>query len=428
MRLRFSSFAVFILASHFACSATESLKADGGTTSDSLPCEVADVLASRCGSCHQSPPQSGAPMPLVTWSDLHAPARADPKRAVYDLVSSRIHDDVRPMPQPPNARLSDAETRVLDSWIANGAPPGAGARCAGDAGANEDAGGLGCTPDVTLAPASPYAMPSDLDDQYVCFGVDLATSLERHVVGIAPKIDNRTIVHHVLLFQSDTAESPVPAACSPGGSLSWRMVYGWAPGGGELALPPDVGFPYDATTHWVVQLHYNNVNHRSGQTDASGFALCTTDRPLRYDADVIAFGTQSIDVERRSTLDETCSIRVPPALAGARLFSAFPHMHRHGVAISTELVSSDAGSVSLGKSDPFAFDEQVWRPIDATLQAGDIVKTRCAWTNTTDHPVTFGPNTEDEMCYSFTAYYPRVKAPGWSWATPSTGSSCVRTP
>lgn len=403
-----------------------------------LPCPVEQVLATRCRTCHQSPPVSGAPMPLMTLGDLHAKARTDPHRSVYELVSDRIHDAVRPMPQPPNSPLTPQETQVLDDWIATGAPPGP--RCEADAGSPDTADGasleggdgmLECVPDLALAPSAPYAMPTELDDQYVCFGVDVPSTqvpvgTSRHVIGLAPRIDNRTIVHHVVLYQSDSAESPIPAPCTPGAALSWRVVFAWAPGGGVLTLPPDVGFPYNASTHWVVQLHYNNIDHLSGQTDKSGFGLCTTAKPVRYDADVMAFGTQDIDVDAQSSRDQTCSVRVPPALAGAHLFSVFPHMHRHGTLISTEVVSADTTVMPLGERAPFHFDEQVWSPIDATLRLGDVVKTRCAWSNKTTTPVHFGPNTDDEMCYSFTAYYPRNAAPGWSWAAPSLGSTCVR--
>jgi hypothetical protein len=39
--------------------------------------------------------------------------------------------------------------------------------------------------------------------------------------------------------------------------------------------------------------------------------------------------------------------------------------------------------------------------------------------------VSFGQDTEDEMCYSFTAYYPKITSAGWSWALPAAGSACT---
>jgi hypothetical protein len=66
-------------------------------------------------------------------------------------------------------------------------------------------------------------------------------------------------------------------------------------------------------------------------------------------------------------------------------------------------------------------------PVTATLHAGDTVRTRCAWKNPGDVPVTFGERTEDEMCFSFTMYWPRWDSPDWGWATPAASSRCVPT-
>jgi hypothetical protein len=41
--------------------------------------------------------------------------------------------------------------------------------------------------------------------------------------------------------------------------------------------------------------------------------------------------------------------------------------------------------------------------------------------------VKFGENTEDEMCFSFMSYYPKINFPLWSWMTPSLLSACHAT-
>jgi hypothetical protein len=87
-----------------------------------IPCAVDKVLAANCRSCHGSPPTYGAPMPLVTLADLHAAAATSSSRKVYELVPERIADDIKPMPQPPNARLSAADRATLSQWAAVGAP------------------------------------------------------------------------------------------------------------------------------------------------------------------------------------------------------------------------------------------------------------------------------------------------------------------
>jgi hypothetical protein len=81
----------------------------------------------------------------------------------------------------------------------------------------------------------------------------------------------------------------------------------------------------------------------------------------------------------------------------------------------------------MAENVPWNFNNQIWFPISTTLNAGDTITTRCAWLNTSSPPATvsFGQDTEDEMCYSFTAYYPKITSAGWSWALPAAGSACT---
>jgi hypothetical protein len=366
-------------------------------------------------------------MPLVTFGDLHAPAHSDPTKAVYELVEARIHDDMRPMPQPPNQRLVPADSTVLDAWIAAGAPSTSG-HCATDGGPPPpvDGGGLSCTPDTHIKAASPWSMPTTTDDIYTCFGVDVTTPSKRHVIGMAPLIDNHTIVHHVLLYQADVSVSSTPAACSP--SPQWRIVYGWAPGGKPFELPPSAGFAEEGTVHYVVQIHYNNINHLPGQTDASGFDLCTTDQLRPNDADIMAFGTTNISIPAHATFDTTCNLTASSQVGTLQVIGASPHMHQLGTLITTVDLPGGTGTpVDLGSVPNWSFQNQSWAPISATINPGDVIRTRCAWMNTTNATVTYGPYTENEMCFGFVMYYPKITLPGWVWAAPTQLATCAPT-
>ncbi|MGO9711799.1 MAG: hypothetical protein ACLQBL_23250 [Polyangiaceae bacterium] len=430
------------------------------TVNTPLPCDVNAVVVEHCQTRHANPPQNGAPMPLVTWEDFQAKTPADALGPnpitgtyVYQTAQFRIGDNQAPMPQPPNARLDAADMATMNAWFNAGAPKTDGATCGGG---GEDGGGsdgsvVVTVPDaapptvtcnennVTLTPASPWTMPASESTEYVCYlvTVPVADAGTSHVLAITPNIDNHKIVHHVLLFQAAAGDpnaaslTSTPQACQPFGSLGWRIVYGWAPGGGPMETPPNVGFPYDSTTQWIVQVHYNNPTGLSGETDTSGFSFCSTDKPVQYDADVVAFGTENISIPALSSLDETCSVPITASsaasvLAGAHLFAAFPHMHLLGTAIQTEQVMSGGGIGSMAQNDPWDFNAQIWFPINTTLSMGDTVNTRCAWQNSTTETVTFGPATTNEMCYSFTAYYPRIASLS-QWDLPAASSTCAPT-
>ena len=47
---------------------------------------------------------------------------------------------------------------------------------------------LSCKTDVSVRPASAYAVPTESGDVYVCYGFDPKTTSKRHIIGMAPRI------------------------------------------------------------------------------------------------------------------------------------------------------------------------------------------------------------------------------------------------
>jgi len=414
------------LAAMGGCSTSGSGGASGadGFTSTGLPCPVNDVFARKCQRCHAKPPVFGAPMPLLTGDDAHAAALSNPAKKVYEVVGTRIHAETRPM--PPGAPLNPADMQILDDWIAAGAPRSA-ATCAPPVVDDGGTGGLPCTPDHNLAPSKPWALQDDLDDDYVCYGVDITTTTKRHVTAIGPRVQNTRVLHHLDIYEAPDSFGSEPQRCSAFGSAAWRLVFAWAPGGKSLVLPPEAGFPLSGTTHYVVQMHYSNVTHLAGETDATGVDLCTTDQLRPNDADVMAFGSDHFVIPPRSpNYDLTCRV----ALGGSsdlKLFAVMPHMHNNGRALTQTLQPRDGGPIDLATQPNWDINTQEWFPIDATLHPGDRVATRCAWKNASDEEIYWGDAALDEMCYAFTMYYPRITDPSWNWSLPATQSACTPT-
>src|SRR6185295_17072612 len=94
----------------------------GELPSAGLPCGVQGILQKNCVRCHAATPQFGAPMPLVSYADLMAPAVSQPSRTVYELVLERVTSDARPMPPVPNDRLSLDDRAALSAWMQAGTP------------------------------------------------------------------------------------------------------------------------------------------------------------------------------------------------------------------------------------------------------------------------------------------------------------------
>jgi hypothetical protein len=397
------------------------------TVAGSVPCAVEEILHRACGNCHGATPAFGAPTSLVTMADLQRQSLTNPSVKMWEEVKRRINlpaDTVGRMPQKPNPPLAAADLAALNGWFDSGLPPRSG-----DCVTESDAGTpdtppvtVSCTPDTQVRATSRWAMPANLNDEYVCYGFDLIAPTKKHITAVIPKIDNTRIVHHILLMQADSTVSSTPYACSEGAVARYRLLYGWAPGVGAFEFPPEAGLPAEpGNAHFVVQIHYNNVAGLSGETDGSGFDLCSTTELRPNDADMLAFGTNRFTIPARGSLDITASWTIPSYVGNIRAIGTFPHMHSLGKFIGTTLVRTDGTTADLGTDASFDFNNQYFSALPGiAIKPGDRVRTRCRWENPTSSEVKFGENTGDEMCFGFTLYYPKVTSGLWySWMQPS---------
>jgi hypothetical protein len=90
-------------------------------------------------------------------------------------------------------------------------------------------------------------------------------------------------------------------------------------------------------------------------------------------------------------------------------------MHELGTRFVTEIRrGGDSGPAeTLVEVDPWDFDGQTTYPHEGVvLEPGDAIVTRCTYDNPHDYTVTYGEDTEDEMCFNFLTVYPLDALPG----------------
>jgi len=124
---------------HAADGGSPASPGEGGAEASGLPCDVHGLVASKCASCHGTP--LAAPMRLVTYDDLTAPAPSDPARKVAEVMVARMRSATSPMPPSPGAAATPAEIGAVEKWIAAGYPRGA----CGASSSSGDAGGAAIT-------------------------------------------------------------------------------------------------------------------------------------------------------------------------------------------------------------------------------------------------------------------------------------------
>jgi hypothetical protein len=407
-----------------------------GTAGSGTWCNALGVIRNTCQQCHGTQRQFGAPMSMVTYADMVAPAVTDRTKKVYELVKVRIHDSVKPMPPAGITALTPAAMGVLDSWIAAGAQAGSDPTCsatttAGTAGAGgvqtppTAAGtggaaapattGTGGTTSATTPTTTADDWPADCEMHYKFLAnasggkYSVPAGAEQHpsfnfpapwtgavqAVKFKAVLDNTQVLHHWILYAADGA-----------------FLAGWAPGNDAGNVPPDVGLylPSGSGNQLRLDVHYNNVGGTTAQQDSSGVELCVVSTPAKmrpHTATTFGF-TASATAPAHMMVDNAATCTVTASMGPVHLIGQSPHMHKLGVHAKFELTRADGSHVVIHDM-PFDFNEQRAYAImpDLVLNTGDMITTTCSYNNTTDANVTFGQNTEDEMCFNFSTYWPK---------------------
>jgi hypothetical protein len=382
----------------------------GGTgavmANDGLSCDVRAILKKSCSMCHGATPLFGASFSLLTASDVreHGPK-----------IRERIADDQKPMPQPPNPRLTAEERAVLTQYIDAGAPArtcaddgsGGAGGSGSSSGGSASAGGSGgmspaqTDPSVTcynlVARASTandkYPVPTT-PDLYECFNFSPPWGNKKvQLVSTRPIVDNAQVLHHWLLYNGDAAVTDGSHSDCIGAHPNNSLVAGWAPGGEGFVAPPDVGVQV-APGGYTLETHYNNKTGAAAP-DSSGVEVCVTDKMRANEAAMHWLGTQNLN---KQVATGTC---VPTNTGDVTILRSTPHMHLQGRHMTT-VINRAGGGTEMLLDQPFDFQTQISYPTRAVVHKGDTLTTTCTYAT----PTPFGEKTTDEMCYNFVLAYP----------------------
>ncbi len=92
--------ALFVTGMISACGSSVDTTGTNGTTTagDGLPCDVTQVLQSKCWACHGVKPIGGAPMSLATYDDLVAASKGNASKTNVQLSVERMQSTTAAMP------------------------------------------------------------------------------------------------------------------------------------------------------------------------------------------------------------------------------------------------------------------------------------------------------------------------------------------
>lgn len=240
---------------------------------------------------------------------------------------------------------------------------------------------------------------------YRCFRLDAARLGGRPVRSVRwEPPQGSVIVHHATLFASTDPGPPgaIPCLGTEGASA---VLHVYTPGAVPLALPPGVAMalPED-TRRLILEIHALRIDE--GPAGSLGVILETEEAPehLATWVDVRA-PVPEIDPHGSAVASARCRFARP-----VHLVSTWPHMHQAGSSFLGQIVREWGTTEELILVDPWDFEHQPLYPRDVVLNAGDAVRTTCAWKNPTSQPVLPGALTSDEMCNQGVIVWPREDA------------------
>ncbi|HVU05976.1 MAG TPA: hypothetical protein VHE30_29705 [Polyangiaceae bacterium] len=439
-----------------------------------FPCAIDRILDAKCRTCHADGGQVGTPFQFTSPEVLYQPGRlpGDGSKLLGSIMSERIHhvDGQNPMPPLNMPQLDPGELALLDSWLSQGAPPGASCNGGGGGGAPNGGGqpgyggsvpgggqpsyggsipgggatgsggivgggatsnGTGGTPPSdgdggTYVPVdpndcdtvevraradgsgTPFPVPVGTSELYQCFSYNIPPTATNQAISFKPLIDNPAVIHHWLLYKMSTPQTNGITSPCLGSHLDGQLLAGWAPGAGEWTLPADVGVDL-GSGNFLLEIHYNNYG-TTNETDRSGVEVCRAKVARKNTATISWLGNDTFGFATPG---------IPPLTQDAPIVGACkPNIttpihilkswpHMHKHGRRMDAEIHRAdGTIEPLFDKPFDFNSQIQYDTPAILNTGDWIKTTCHFNNDTVGTIGFGEATTVEMCYNFTLAYP----------------------
>eukprot|EP00408_Alexandrium_pacificum_P036356 CAMPEP_0171271458 /NCGR_PEP_ID=MMETSP0790-20130122/61243_1 /TAXON_ID=2925 /ORGANISM="Alexandrium catenella, Strain OF101" /LENGTH=655 /DNA_ID=CAMNT_0011740343 /DNA_START=95 /DNA_END=2062 /DNA_ORIENTATION=+ len=287
-------------------------------------------------------------------------------------------------------------------------------------------------PNVTV---EGHASGSDHTNPYICAMLDLEALLpshniseKQHALRFSPYMDadSEAYVHHMILYGCNNQASGgfihgqiiTPCERMPRGCND--MKWGWAVGGQDLVMPPNVGMPIGEGQRWVsLQMHYYNPRLHQNVYDSSGVRISIADTLRPIDADL--FQTiGGVNSGQRDPLPigksnwQIPSLVVPPACTNQwssdlNVFGVIYHGHMSGKNFNLNVVRGNSYVGTMRHEPLYDFNHQsIEESLVKTLRPGDELTFSCTYdTSRRTTPVSFGDLTQQEMCYGAIFYYPK---------------------
>ena len=339
---------------------------------------IAPIFFASCTDCHRD--GEIAPFTLTSYEDVLG----------WEDTILEVIDDQRMPPWSADpahgtfandARLSQAEKDLIETWVDNGMPEGAPA----DLPALPDfvPGWKFGKPDEIIAMRDkPFQVPAEGVVDYQYFVVDPHWDEDKYVVASEARPENRSVVHHIIVYVMPPGEKRP--------SLR-RMLVGYAPGSLPVVLNDGIAMHVPAGSKLLFEVHYTPNGTVQSDRSYVGFRFTEKENVKKH-----LIGGVAADGE----------FEIPPNAPDHEVFASHsvnrdtmllsmtPHMHLRGKAFRYEARYPDGRLETLLNVPKYDFNWQLKYILETPklLPKGTAIECTAVFDNSDANP--FNPNPD----------------------------------
>ncbi len=290
--------------------------------------DVAPLFYRKCATCHRL--GQIASFPLVTFEDVRSKlgeiARAVASGSMPPWKPVQGYGEFRE-----SRALTADEVRLIESWIAIGAPEGSPTELPPPP-QSTNAWALG-QPDLILQMPTSFEVKNPHSDLFQCFVIPIPLDKDQFIAGFEFHPGNPKLLHHSIFFLDSHGIARAKTGSKdgyscfggPGFSPSGALG-GWSPGSTAALLGDQVGKLVRRGTDLVMQNHYHGGT--SPGIDRSEIGLYFSRTIPKYQSVSIPVLKHDIDI---SAGEENYRIQTfLDAPVSLRILGVTPHMHYLG--------------------------------------------------------------------------------------------------
>lgn len=299
--------------------------------------------------------------------------------------------------------------RAAGAAGASGAPLGAAGTGSGGTGGSGLSGSGASINGSTLTAKIVAKNIAPEGQNHICVVVELPNQAPVWVNKVSASLSGGS--HH-LIVDRQPADEPLqtePQVCAPTMASDVTRLIIAQQKETAVVLPSGVAFKLEARQKIFLQLHYFNVDSTAHDiTGTVDMTIVDAAQGTPIEAKTLFTGATQISIPAHQ-MTEVKSFYQPRATTGTRrVFALTSHTHRLGIKSTIERVASMNAAATTPLHTSMNWSEPPLTQLDPPLMfaaGSDGLRLTCRYNNTTDQPVTFGVEAQDEMCFMWLYYY-----------------------